>query len=150
MNRSIFLYLFVLAGCGFSPKKEDGNEKLVLAAGKGAASVEVADFNKDGQPDLAIAGTEDSSLTVYLNQGKRQFKQAADSPFFAGHFPNDINIADLNHDGNLDLALANHERKYFSVLLGNGKGQFIPAPGSPRGCPGETPYPWCCHRRFQR
>jgi hypothetical protein len=123
--------LICLSGCGFSQKHENGSEKLILAAGKGAASVEVADFNKDGKPDLAVAGTEDSTLTIYLNQGNRKFEQAKGSPFFAGHFPNDINIADINNDGNLDIALANHERKYFTVLLGNGKGQFSSALGSP-------------------
>jgi len=133
MNRgiSIIITFICLSGCGFSQKKEGGSENVILAAGKGAASMEVADFNKDGKPDIAIVGTEDSTLTIYLNEGNRKFEQATGSPFFAGHFPNDINIADINKDGNLDIALANHERKFFTVLLGNGNGQFIPASSSP-------------------
>ena len=130
-NTFIIIVLICMSGCGLSQKRDEDYDKLVLAAGKGASSVEVADLNNDGKMDIAIANTEDSSLTIYLNRGNRRFIQAEGSPFFAGHFPNDINIADINKDGNFDIALANHERKFFTVLLGNGKGQFAPAPGSP-------------------
>jgi FG-GAP-like repeat len=104
---------------------------VTFAVGKGAASVEVGDFNKDGLPDIAVADAEDSSIAILLNKGQRKFSPAASSPFFAGNFPNDINIADLNGDGIPDLAVANHERKHITVLLGNGKGQFQAAPRSP-------------------
>ncbi len=107
------------------------NDKISIAVGKGASSVEVADFNKDGKPDIVVANTADSSITILLNNGGRKFVQPKGSPFFAGHFPNDVAIADFNTDGNLDVALANHERKFFTVLFGNGKGQFSSAPHSP-------------------
>ncbi len=60
MNRGIFIIVLFICvfGCGFSQKKENGSEKLILAAGKGAASVEVADINKDGNPDIALANHE--------------------------------------------------------------------------------------------
>ncbi len=141
--KNIFLItalLICFTACIFSQSNNPDNksqtkninaDKIILHAGKGASSVEVADFNKDGKPDIAIANIEDSSLTIYLNQGNRKFVEAEGSPFFAGHFPNDINISDINKDGNLDIALANHERKFFTVLTGNGKGQFSSAPNSP-------------------
>jgi hypothetical protein len=40
-------------------------------------------------------------------------------------------IADLNGDGNLDLASAEFGGKYIAVVLGDGRGGFRPAPGSP-------------------
>jgi FG-GAP-like repeat len=120
-----------LTGCSFSQKKKTTFDTKTIAVGKGAASVEIADFNKDGKPDIAVANTEDSSVTILLNKGKREFVEATGSPFYAGHFPNDINIADFNKDGNWDIAFANHEKKYFTVLLGNGKGQFSAAQNSP-------------------
>lgn len=128
--------LFIgLVSCSLSQSQNknhsESNDKIVIATGKGASSVEIADFNKDGKPDIAIANVEDSSLTILLNNGNRKFTQAKGSPFFAGHFPKDINITDINKDGNLDIVLANHERKYFTVLTGNGKGQFSSAPHSP-------------------
>jgi hypothetical protein len=57
--------------------------------------------------------------------------EAKGSPFPAGHSPNDICIGDVNSDGKLDLAFANHEVKYLTVLLGDGHGGFSPAPSSP-------------------
>jgi hypothetical protein len=131
----------ILTGCSYSQKQQSNFDIKKIAVGTNAASVEVADFNKDGKPDIVVAHTadndnavaniENSSITILLNTGKRKFTQAVGSPFYAGNFPNDINIADFNKDGNLDIGLANHVRKYFTVLLGNGKGQFSPAPHSP-------------------
>ncbi len=138
---STFILLVILASCSFSQKQKSNFDIKTIAVGKGAASVEIADFNKDGKPDIAVAHTadndnavaniENSSITILLNKGKREFTQATGSPFYAGHFPNDITIADFNKDGNLDIAFANHVKKYLTVLLGNGKGQFKEAPHSP-------------------
>ena len=45
--------------------------------------------------------------------------------------PNDVAVSDMNSDGNLDLVVANHQSPYLSVFLGDGKGGFRMAPGSP-------------------
>jgi hypothetical protein len=133
MKNTILIAILIisLTGCSFSQTQKSGFDIITITVGKGAASVEIADFNKDGKPDIAVANTEDSSLTILLNAGNRKFIQAPGSPFYAGHFPNDIAIADFNKDGNADIALSNHEKKYVTVLLGNGKGQFAEAPHSP-------------------
>ena len=102
-----------------------------IVVGNSPGSVEVADFNHDNFPDLVITSETDSSVTVLLGNGKGKFMESAGSPFFAGPFPNDISINDLNKDGDPDLAFANHEQNYLTVLLGNGKGHFMNAPGSP-------------------
>jgi hypothetical protein len=127
----IIFALIFLSGCGMTEQGKPGFDIQIISVGKGPGSVEVADLNKDHLPDLIVANGQDSNISILLNQGHRQFKPAAGSPFLAGNFPNDINIADLNKDDNLDLAIANHERKQLTVLLGNGKGQFQPAPRSP-------------------
>ena len=131
-NIMSILFLTSLAGaCSFSQTQRAGFDRLLIAVGKGAASVEVADLNNDGRPDMAVANTTDSNVTILLNQGNRKFKPAAGSPFYAGNAPNDIAFADCNKDGYTDMILANHERKHLTVLLGNGSGQFAPAPHSP-------------------
>src|SRR5471030_2051908 len=79
-------------------------------------SVEVADLNGDKINDLVIANGEDSSVTVLLGIGKGSFREAKGSPFAAGYMPNDIVIADINKDRKPDLAFANHDRKYLTVL----------------------------------
>ena len=55
-----------------------------------------------------------------------------------GKGPGSIAIVDVNHDGKPDIIVANTTDETVSVLLGNGKGHFTPAPGSPFPC-GEGP-----------
>jgi len=55
-----------------------------------------------------------------------------------GRSPGSITIADVNHDGRLDIIVANSVDGTLSVLLGDGKEHFIPAAGSPIAC-GENP-----------
>jgi VCBS repeat protein len=104
-----------------------------FATGSAPGSVEVADFNGDGKPDLAVANEQSQDVTVLLGDGRGGLTAAKGSPFAAGHQPNDIAIGDFNRDGRPDLAFANHEAKHLTVLLGDGRGGFAPAPGSPFG-----------------
>jgi len=94
-------------------------------------SVEIADLNGDKIKDLVIANGEDSSVTILIGTGNGNFREAKGSPFPAGYMPNDIVVADFNKDGKPDLAFANHDRKYLTVLAGDGKGGFTPLKGSP-------------------
>ena len=55
-----------------------------------------------------------------------------------GHHPASIAVADVNRDGKLDIIVANTEDETVSVLLGDGKGHFASAPGSPFAC-GKAP-----------
>jgi hypothetical protein len=49
-----------------------------------------------------------------------------------------IAVADVNEDGKPDLVVANADAETVTVLLGNGRGNFHPAPGSPI-CAGHLP-----------
>jgi FG-GAP-like repeat len=127
----ILITLFI-SGCANSSSKIDSGFNIsTIKAGKNPGSVEVADFNKDGFQDIALASTEDSSVIILLGNGKGKFAESPGSPFSANRFPNDIIIADFDMDGNLDLAIANTEVSSLTLLLGNGKGQFQQAPNSP-------------------
>jgi hypothetical protein len=55
-----------------------------------------------------------------------------------GHGPGSIAIADVNHDGKLDIIVANTADGTIDVLLGDGRGRFTPAAGSPFAC-GKNP-----------
>jgi hypothetical protein len=126
-----FILLNSCAQSSTSSKKSSPEEHLKIKVGKSPGSVEIADFNKDKFPDLAVTSETDSSVTILLGRGKGNFTAADNSPFFAGSIPNDMTIGDFNKDGHPDLAFANHERKHLTVLFGNGTGNFTEALHSP-------------------
>jgi DNA-binding beta-propeller fold protein YncE len=105
--------------------------QVSIPVGRGPRWISVADVNRDGKPDIVVANADSGTVSVLLGDGKGQFHGAAGSPVAAGHLPNDIAIADMNGDGNLDLVIADHQSPYVTVLLGDGKGGFRLAPGSP-------------------
>ncbi|MGH9864869.1 MAG: FG-GAP repeat domain-containing protein [Candidatus Acidiferrales bacterium] len=51
-----------------------------------------------------------------------------------GKQPGPIAIADINHDGKPDIIMGNMDDGTVRLLLGNGRGHFTPAPGSPSPC----------------
>jgi hypothetical protein len=114
------------------PKPTEPPFKMIrLPVGKHPIMPLIVDVDHDSSLDLVIANSESSNVTVYLGDGKGAFKQAPGSPFPAGQECSDVATGDFNGDGNPDLAIANHGIKTVTVLLGNGKGQFSLAPGSP-------------------
>jgi Calx-beta domain/FG-GAP-like repeat/FG-GAP repeat len=95
---------------------------LYQAAGAAPSSFAVADFNRDGNPDLAVATHTGNTVSVLLGQGDGSF----DGPvaYGAGLVANAVAACDFNGDGNPDLAVANRGSGNVSVLLGKGDGTF--------------------------
>ena len=93
--------------------------------------MEVADLNHDHCPDAIVANEQDGTVSVLLGDGRGGFVPGPGSPFPAGRNPNDLAVADFNDDGHPDVAVANHEEKHLTVLLGDGRGGLAPAPRSP-------------------
>lgn len=106
-------------------------DRVVVPTGHAPGSIVVADVNRDGKPDLIVANNEDGTVSVLLGDGKGHFDPAAGSPVTCGRSPSDIAVADMNRDGNPDLVIANTGTPYLTILLGNGKGGFVPSPHSP-------------------
>jgi hypothetical protein len=102
-----------------------------LTVGLSPQSLVVGDFNGDGKSDLAVANTNDGTVTVLLGNGSGGFAVATGSPFTAGFAPEAVVVGDFNGDGIQDLAAASVINSYVIVLLGNGSGGFTAAAGSP-------------------
>jgi Predicted beta-xylosidase len=75
-----------------------------------------ADFNGDGQLDLAIFNSYTHYLTVLLGQGDGQF--TAGTPIQLFESPKRLLVADFNRDGKADLLIGD------SLLAGRGDGTF--------------------------
>jgi len=106
-------------------------DPIHLPTGNHPGHITAADINHDGYPDLLIANADGASITVYLGDGKGGFTQAKGSPVTGVEHPCDIAVGDFNSNGNPDLAVPSHGLKLVSILLGDGKGGFTLAPGSP-------------------
>ena len=72
----------------------------------------------DGAPLVSYAW----SFTVIADAGSARFDN--DVVYGTGVFPRYVLAADLNGDGHLDLAVANRNSHYVSVLLNDGDGTF--------------------------
>src|SRR5688572_33088048 len=58
------------------------------------ASVAVGDLNGDAKPDLAVANSNSSNISVLLGDGTGSFGAPANFP--AGSFPVSVAVGDLN------------------------------------------------------
>src|SRR5262249_14692123 len=86
----------------------------------------IADLNRDGHLDVALAG--EFGLAVLLGDGLGRLVTAPPP-----QAPNStvVAVGDLNGDGNQDLVVGTVPG--FEVLLGDGAGSFAPAPHGPTG-----------------
>ena len=90
-------------------------DQVTIHTDKGPRFVAIADVNHDGKPDLIVANADSGNVTVLLGDGRGHFQPTKGSPIAAGHLPNDIAVADMNGDGNLDLVIANHQSPYLKI-----------------------------------
>lgn len=100
----------------------------------------VGDVNNDDWPDIVVTATATGparreqlplsrALTLLLSDGKggfasHQLPLRTGEPWFAA-------IADLNADGKPDILATHHEQSAMTVLIGDGRGDFAEASGSP-------------------
>ncbi len=88
------------------------------ATGLMSYSVAVADFNRDGKPDLVTANVASNTVSVLLGNGDGTFRAAEN--FAAGSGPTSVTAGDFNNDGKPDIVVTASDG--VSVLLGNGDG----------------------------
>ncbi len=97
-------------------------------------NIALGDLDKDGKIDMAVTeesgATFNGQLEIFLNSDGAGTFTAAPTAYAASTFggvtgdsyPLDIQIFDLNGDGNLDLVYVNDDYGTVAVALGNGDG----------------------------
>jgi hypothetical protein len=102
-----------------------------VVVGEGSGRLVLADINGDSRLDLVTSHLLRRQLTVEIGDGTGRFAAAAGSPIVLAYPPGDIKLGDINNDGVSDLVVTNSDRDNVDIFLGDGKGGFGLAPGSP-------------------
>ena len=86
-------------------------------------SVAIGDVNEDGRPDLAVADSGLSIVSILLSIGECQFGRRIDvgTPNKPAH----VKLADFDADGNLDMVVSNEGAHMVSLHRGKGDGTFF-------------------------
>jgi len=95
---------------------------ILIAAGFGPAEVHAASLRGNGTLDLIVGSFNTNQIAVLLGNGDGTFSL---TPRYdvGSSSTTSLTTGDFNHDGNLDVAVANTEGTV-TILLGNGGGIF--------------------------
>lgn len=115
---------------GGDPQKEH-----VLKLQPGARRTEIADFNKDGLPDImALFAQAREELVLFINKGGGEFEEKIIYEFPPVYGVSYFELADFNKDGHPDILLTNGDNwdisqihKYYHgirILMNDGKDNF--------------------------
>jgi hypothetical protein len=97
---------------------------FAYSPGSPMMAIQAADFNGDGNLDLALINGLNGMSVVDLGYGKGAFNTAGNLSTGSG-----VTVGDFNGDGKLDVAVS--DGGGVIVSLGNGDGTFTPTRGSP-------------------
>src|SRR5262249_39922546 len=118
-----------------------GNANNVALSG-GPAALTAGDFDKDGKLDIAMVSNGQGKPgmgAVFIGRGDGNFQVPA--TFAVGASPSDVQAADFNNDGVLDLVVANggdfSGPALVALHLGGAMGQFAAGKSIQNG-PGTT------------
>jgi len=107
--------VFILLGDGHGNFTQTPGSPI--SVGTNPAFMVVADFNGDGNTDLAVVNSGSDNVTLLLGDGQGDFTDAPGSPISVGSFPLQAAAGDFNGDGMKDLVVANTGATNVSILL---------------------------------
>jgi hypothetical protein len=86
--------------------------------------VVTGDLNGDKVPDIVATDYLGNGVEVLLNDGHGHFGAPVFYSTGPGSNPRGVALADLNHDGKLDMVVTDSNTNAISIFLGNGDGTF--------------------------
>jgi hypothetical protein len=91
--------------------------------GDTASPNEPSDFDRDGNPDLAVANESSDSVSIVLGRGDGTFAPQQEIP--VGGVPHGLAVLDVDGDGDVDVVNSNSQGVgNLSILLNDGNGVF--------------------------
>lgn len=87
-------------------------------------AISVGDLNNDGNLDLAVANFGSNNISILFGDGRANFNLVKTINLMGASKPTAILVADINLDGNLDLAVANSASNNVSLIFGDGNSNF--------------------------
>lgn len=109
---------------------------VIISAGGAAAradDIAVADFDKNGNLDVAVSNGASNNVSVLFGQGNGTFVSPPQTTATGGTTPNGLIAVDINSDGFMDLITANQGGNNISVMLGQAAGKFAAGATHPVG-----------------
>ncbi len=124
-------YLTVLLGDGKGGFKPSAHSPFATKSYPHPHGVAVGNFMGDGKPAVVTDSWGHHEILLIPSDGKGDL--IPPGKFFSAdlHTDSGVGAADFNKDGNLDIVTVDQDAGVVGVLLGDGKGGFRKAPGSP-------------------
>ena len=111
----------------------DGSGRFSNASGRlpndvhDSEDVGVADFNRDGRPDIVIVSEDDQTNELYFNQPDGRFSREGTRLPVTGT-SNAVLVADFDGDGSPDILIGNNGQN--EILINDGNGDFTRETGA--------------------
>ena len=112
----------VLLGNGAGSFTQPTGSPFAAGTNPSPSGLVIGDLNSDGKPDLAVADSGSTAVSILLGNGDGTFRSASTLTAQSGQ--KYIAMADFNGDGSLDLATCDTATGTIYKFLGNGNGTF--------------------------
>ena len=131
-------YITILLGNGKGGFQPAAHSPFATMSHPHPHGVVVGDFMGNGKPAVVTDSWGSSQILLLPSDGRGDL--LLPGRFFAADLRSDAGVrtADFNHDGHLDLVTTNQGGNSVGLLLGDGKGGFRRAPGSPFSAAAES------------